>query len=352
MPEIRVYLLTCRRAHLLPRALRSLLAQTFTDWVCELHNDAPEDDEPRRVLQELAGGDDRFRYVHHRKNLGAVPSFNLAHRPIDEPFFAILEDDNWWAPELLASLIGHLRADPGTAMAWANMHIHEEQSDGSWKDTGMTVWPPNGEPRRFEWPVLLQLFDTLHSNGAMLCRHGRVASHDLPAETPFGHMEPIRERAFVGPVWLDPRPLAYFAVTRSTSRSDRRDIWLAGQMLVAASFLKHVELSPTAWRALFVHFRSLRPRNTNLLIVLALAGVRTRTILRHARPADWARFLVSALRHPGVLRAGLRFRSTYPGVWSWLDRETAARTAAARSGGFVRIEDDSLLTKWPSASQP
>ena len=43
MTAIRVYLLTCRRPELLRRALRSLVAQTFTDWVCEVHNDAPDD---------------------------------------------------------------------------------------------------------------------------------------------------------------------------------------------------------------------------------------------------------------------------------------------------------------------
>src|SRR5271157_3513607 len=53
MAAIRVYLLTCRRPQLLRRALCSLIAQTFADWKCELHNDAPEDDTPARVLAEL-----------------------------------------------------------------------------------------------------------------------------------------------------------------------------------------------------------------------------------------------------------------------------------------------------------
>ena len=50
MASLRIFLLTYRRPALLRRALASLLAQTFTDWTCELHNDAPDDDAPRAIL--------------------------------------------------------------------------------------------------------------------------------------------------------------------------------------------------------------------------------------------------------------------------------------------------------------
>jgi len=53
MALIRIFLLTYRRPALLPRALNSLLSQTFTDWVCELHNDAPEDDGPSQLLNKI-----------------------------------------------------------------------------------------------------------------------------------------------------------------------------------------------------------------------------------------------------------------------------------------------------------
>ena len=52
---MRVYLPTCRRPQLLPRALTSLRAQTCPDWVCELHNDAPDDPGPARLVADDAG---------------------------------------------------------------------------------------------------------------------------------------------------------------------------------------------------------------------------------------------------------------------------------------------------------
>ena len=69
MAAIRVFLLTHRRRELLRRALDSLLAQTFTDWVCELHNDAPDDDFPRRLVAEI--GDPRVSLHHHKHRLGS-----------------------------------------------------------------------------------------------------------------------------------------------------------------------------------------------------------------------------------------------------------------------------------------
>ena len=60
MARLRIFLLTYRRPHLLRRALNSLLEQSMTDWVCELHNDAPDDDSPRTLLDELAPKDPRI----------------------------------------------------------------------------------------------------------------------------------------------------------------------------------------------------------------------------------------------------------------------------------------------------
>lgn len=93
MPTVRVYLLTYRRGHLLPRALTSLRAQTFVDWVCELHNDDPTDEFPSKLVAETA--DPRIHYVPHESNLGPNRTFNLVFQPCAETYVCLLEDDNW-----------------------------------------------------------------------------------------------------------------------------------------------------------------------------------------------------------------------------------------------------------------
>jgi hypothetical protein len=58
MALVRVYLFYYRRPQTVERALRSLLAQTMADWVCEFHNDDPSDDGPRQILDAI--GDPRM----------------------------------------------------------------------------------------------------------------------------------------------------------------------------------------------------------------------------------------------------------------------------------------------------
>ena len=60
LADVRVYLFTYRRNHLLPRALRSLVAQTHTNWVCELHNDDPADPFPNGGLPQGLSGQKKF----------------------------------------------------------------------------------------------------------------------------------------------------------------------------------------------------------------------------------------------------------------------------------------------------
>lgn len=280
MAEIRVYLLTFRRPALLRRALRSLLAQTFTDWVCELHNDAPEDDEPARALAELAPGDSRFSYRRHDPTWGAVAAFNHCFRAGGEPYASLLEDDNWWEPDLLAELHAAMEADPGASLAWANMRLWRENEDSTWADTGETVWPAGSVARRFMWPVLLQAFDALHSNGAMVFRRPATGEAEVPAATPFAVVEAVRERMLPGALLLVPRVLANFALTRATARSGQRTLWVEGQLLQAGSFLERVELTGPAWDELVSQSRSALGR-TNLLILMALAGIRRGEILAH-----------------------------------------------------------------------
>jgi hypothetical protein len=348
MAAIRVYLLTCRRPQLLRRALGSLLAQTCTDWVCELHNDAPEDEGPPRALAELAPGDARFTYHRHERQWGAVASFSHFYRAGPEPYASVLEDDNWWEPRLLGTLRAALEAEPAAALCWANMRVWREDDDGSWSDTRSTVWPTGESPRVFDWPVLLQAFDALHSHGAMLFRRPGDGGGAVPTGTPLAIIEAVHERAMPGRLVLVPEALANFALTRGTARSGDRALWAEGQLLLSASFLEEVPLSAAAWDELFARSRRAKPRQTGILLLLALAGVRRREILSRAAPGDVARF---AYGFVGNLRTNLRalgFRRAHGELWAWLRARTAARTAEARAHGWVELGAGSLFSKQPS----
>lgn len=343
-PLIRVYLLTYRRPVLLRRALASLLAQTCSRWVCELHNDAPGDDAPAKVLAELAPNDPRISYHPHPENWGAIRSFNQVFVGGPEPYTALLEDDNWWEPRLLSTLLETLQADPGASMAWANMRIWQEHPGNRWEDLGRTIWPVQGASRvrAFEWPQLLQVADALHSNGAMLCRSG---GQPLPRGTPLAHIEIIRERCLPGRLLLVTEPLANYSLTLGTARSANLNLWVQGQLLVAASFLQIVPLSPAAWDQLWRECRSARPPTVSLLLLVALSGVRRREILQRASLSDVVRFAIGFVRRLGTNLHSLRFRRDQPELWNWLVTQTEARLAAARARGFSVLEAGSLSLK-------
>lgn len=329
MPLIRVFLLTCRRPALLPRALASLRAQTCADWVCELHNDAPEDESPRRLLAGL--GDPRITLHHHERNWGPVAAFNHAFAGGPEPYAALLEDDNWWEPDFLARALATLETRPAANVVWANLRLWRENADGTWTDTGRPIWqtPPGDEtPRIFRWPVPLQCFDGLHSNGAMLYRAAASRAALVPPDTPFDIIEPARERLLPGEWVLLPGALANFALTRRSARSDDRGRWARSQLLVAASYLLTTRPGADELARLRATLRAQTPPATSLLFHLALAfpGLAPR-LLRGTRAGDWWRFLLGAARHPRALARALAFRRAHPALWATLLAGARARLA-------------------------
>ena len=267
MAVVRVFLCTFRRNELLRRAVASLLAQTFTDWLCELHNDDPGDPFPSKLVEEL--GDPRIRTVTHPTNLGPTRTFNLMYQDgLDETYVSLLEEDNWWEPDFLSVMVREMDDRPEIQVGWSNMRVWEEEPDGGWRDTGRRLWKHlnTEEPMLFHWPDMLQIRGALHSQGAMLVRTDQIAELQVPDSTPSAAIEPVRERRFRFPILFIPTPLANFAVTRETSRGDDRVIWGQCQELLAASYLRHVQPGSDECRQIWANARTANPPTTAALI--------------------------------------------------------------------------------------
>ena len=326
MAPIRIFLITHRRPQLLRRSLGSLLAQTCKDWVCELHNDAPDDDAPWTILNDLAPGDPRLSYFKHSPTWGAVAVFNRVFRGGAEPFASMLEDDNWWEPEFLGTAMDALRRSPDAALSWANMRMWKEEPGGKWLDLGRAIWsggPGNAGIVNFDQPELFQTFDALHSNGAMVFRPDRFRAQCVPSSAPLSIIEPLRERSASGPMLFIPRTLANFALTMNTARGRDPAAWIQARLLVAASFLQDRDVDAGDWRRMWAARRTLQPRDTGIFFLLAISLRRFR-LVRGATAGDWLRFLLGAARHPLVTARGLRFRRDQSETWAWLVSQTAA----------------------------
>jgi glycosyltransferase involved in cell wall biosynthesis len=328
MATVRVFVPTCGRPQLLQRALDSLLSQTFQDWIAEVHNDLPEDNEPARIVGQL--NDSRIQFVQHSRNLGGTATFNLFFRNTSEPFYSLLEDDNWWEPSFLEKMISHMHRYPNVVVAWSNQRVAQESVDGSWIMTDHTVRPRKQEaqPQLITWPQIDQLYGALHSQGAMIVRARRGDDFRIP-EVEMTGIEGFRERVFPHPMLYVPEPLGWFSVTRHTYRNRSNAHFVALQSLMAGSLLIHSpsdKLDPeTVWSSA----RSDSLPRTTLLIVLCLAHRELRHQLQHAALKDWARFFAATVKRPHVSWAALRAHLRRPDLWQFLETNTARRFAEA-----------------------
>jgi glycosyltransferase involved in cell wall biosynthesis len=97
------------RPQLLERALGSLQAQTFGDWVAIVFDDS-RSQSGRVVVDAL--GDSRISYQHNLERLGATGNLNQAFSPqalAGGEFAFILEDDNAVTPDFIETALRQIR---------------------------------------------------------------------------------------------------------------------------------------------------------------------------------------------------------------------------------------------------
>ncbi|MBQ7215602.1 MAG: glycosyltransferase family 2 protein, partial [Synergistaceae bacterium] len=107
----------CRREPaMVERAVKSVIAQTYTDWNLVVVDDSPNDyefrEDVRKMVEGYAAKDSRIRYVPHDKNYGAQRARNTALKIAGNTdggggheFIAYLDDDDEWLPEKLEKQI-------------------------------------------------------------------------------------------------------------------------------------------------------------------------------------------------------------------------------------------------------
>jgi glycosyltransferase involved in cell wall biosynthesis len=299
----RIYLFTYRRPGLLKKAVESLIKQTYSHWVCEVHNDDPTDLRPTQVLAEF--GDSRLTLVTHAENLGPTKTFNCAFAPVAEEFISILEDDNTWDPEFLSSCIAHLDERPDVSLVWANMQMWRQTDDTTCVPTDVTFWPQRtstGEAlpatTTFHWPNARSLIGELHSTGAMVVRSRDAPDYIIPDECPSNYMEHVRERTFRYPIVLIRQKLANWTWTTTTSRPSGGASSLAMQVMLAGSFLLHSEKTRYQLMRIWIDARRRRPRQLVILFLVILLNMRLWRLIRYFKVADFGWLCVDFGKHP------------------------------------------------------
>lgn len=98
--NVSVIIPTYNRASLLPRAIDSVLIQTFVDFELIIINDASTDN-TEEVVNEYLTKDTRVKYICNKNNLHAQEARNKAIRSARGKYIASLDDDDFWMPQKL-----------------------------------------------------------------------------------------------------------------------------------------------------------------------------------------------------------------------------------------------------------
>ena len=101
-PRVVVVTRTKNRPILLQRCIRSVLRQSYTDWLHVIVNDGG-DPLSLQALVALSASEyrGRVRLIHHPESLGMQNASNAAIQATDSDFLVIHDDDDSWAPTFL-----------------------------------------------------------------------------------------------------------------------------------------------------------------------------------------------------------------------------------------------------------
>ncbi len=114
-PLVTVVVPTYQGASFVRQTLDSVLAQTFRDFELVVCDDGSTDE----TLTILGSYGDRLRLVK-QKNRGVAAARNRAAETARGEFLAFLDHDDLWEPEMLATLVPILLADPALGLVYSD----------------------------------------------------------------------------------------------------------------------------------------------------------------------------------------------------------------------------------------
>lgn len=101
-PRVSVIIPSYNRAHLIGRAVQSVLNQTYKDFEIIVVDDASTDN-TEKVVKSFS--DERIRYAWHKENRGGAAARNTGIKIAQGDYIAFLDSDDIWLPEKLEKQI-------------------------------------------------------------------------------------------------------------------------------------------------------------------------------------------------------------------------------------------------------
>ncbi|MFH1657314.1 MAG: glycosyltransferase family 2 protein [bacterium] len=99
-PKVSVIIPTYNREKLLPRAIQSVLSQTYSNWELIVVDDGSTDN-TKEIMEEFQRKDKRIKYIWQENFGGVSKPINTGLKASQGDYIALLEDDDEWLPEKL-----------------------------------------------------------------------------------------------------------------------------------------------------------------------------------------------------------------------------------------------------------
>lgn len=147
LPRVTVVTPTWRRAEKTVRAVRSVLAQTLTDFEMLVVDDCSGDGTPEAVE---ALGDPRVRVLRQERNQGACEARNRGILEARAPFVALLDSDDELLPTSLERRLAAIEAAPESPILYSRVRYRLSDSI----EHEYPVEPPDRARPFIEWLML------------------------------------------------------------------------------------------------------------------------------------------------------------------------------------------------------
>ncbi len=126
-PKVSVVMPAYNAGKFIEEAIRSVIAQTVTDWELLVIDDGSTDD-TCAVAQTLAQADGRIRFLRNKVNMGVAKTRNRGLELCRGRYVALLDSDDVWYPQKLERQLQRM-ADTGAELSYCSYAIVDAKGE-------------------------------------------------------------------------------------------------------------------------------------------------------------------------------------------------------------------------------
>ena len=224
--SVGIVMRTKNREVLLRRALESVKSQTYPHWQLVVVNDGGETASVNDLVDTIFDGDERVTVVHHPQSVGMEAASNAGLSRLNTELGIIHDDDDTWAPNMLAVTTAALRQQNAVMPSVRGVVTRVNRVLETVVDVDVTIdkiepWNENSPDRLSEglidlprlarvnlFPPIAFLFDL------SLCRKIGGFDQNLPV---LGDWDFHLRFCMQADIWVHPEPLAFYHHRKSAT---------------------------------------------------------------------------------------------------------------------------------------